>query len=101
MSLLQGIEVGANRCRTVLRRTDGRHDGVNLVPHSSTTNRQVGARAPSIAETPITQVDLRPTSTDSESTPQNPKNPVRNRVVFDLTRTSPPANARFRQGKTP
>eukprot|EP00964_Phaeocystis_antarctica_P028995 scaffold16334_cov97-Phaeocystis_antarctica.AAC.2 len=31
---------------------------------------------------PTNTVDLRPTSTDSESTPKNPKKPVRNRVDF-------------------
>ena len=50
--------------------------------HYSTKSWQVGARAPWIAGTPITQVDLRPTSTDSESTPENPQNPVRNRTDF-------------------
>ena len=64
-------------------------------PHSSTKSWQVGARAPWIAGTPITQVDLRPTSTDSESTPQNPQNPVRNRVDFRDDPDSPPTESAF------
>ena len=57
-------------------------------------NQQVGARAASIAETPITQVDLRPTSTDSESTPNVPQNPVRIWVDFRDGPNSPPAQSR-------
>ena len=57
-------------------------------------NRQVGARAPSIAETPLTQVDLRPTSTDSESTPKIPQNPVQIWVDFRVDPDFPPAQSR-------
>ena len=67
------------------------------IPHSSTTNRQVGARAPSIAETLLTQVDLRPTSTDSESTPKIPQNPVRIWADFRDDPDFPPPNHGFRQ----
>ena len=58
-------------------------------------NRQVGARAPSIAETLPTQVDLRPTSTDSESTPKIPQNPVRIWADFRDDPDFPPAKYEF------
>ena len=59
--------------------------------YSSTKSWQVGARAPSVAGTPITQVDLRPPSTDSESTPKIPKIQFEIGSIFEgPTRTAPP-----------
>jgi hypothetical protein len=47
-----------------------------------------------LQECPITQVDLRPTSTDSESTPKIPQNPVRIWVDFRDDPDPPAARAR-------
>ena len=53
-----------------------------------------GLELRALPQPPLTQVDLRPTSTDSESTPKIPQNPVRIWVDFRVDPDFPPAQSR-------
>ena len=62
---------------------------------------QVGARAPSIAETPPTRSTFDRLRPIASRPPKFPKIQYGFGSIFEMARILPPQNTRFRQGKTP